>query len=177
MFPNSKKSTIRSQTTGKPITSFKNLLINSCKDEEVIFKVLHKIVPQNWFVFKMNTDEVIFGYFFELQFNGRKPFLQLIINKNNKILVKIDNKEIDCSSLLIPSAEELTSSSIASLFRCMKLINPCQGYIIKSEEEKQYGTSPQCTIETFQDGTFITNILRHKDCSFISPLKSKKQKM
>lgn len=70
MFPNSKKSTVRSQTTGKPITSFKNLLINSCKDEEVIFKVLHKMVPQNWFVFKMNTDEVIFGYFFELQFNG-----------------------------------------------------------------------------------------------------------
>lgn len=134
------------------------------------------MVPQNWFVFKMNTDEVIFGYFFELQFNGRKPFLQLIINKNNKILVKIDNKEIDCSSLLIPSAVEMTSSSIASLFRCMKLINPCQGYIIKSEEEKQYGTSPQCTIETFQDGTFITNILRHKDCSFISPLKSKNKR-
>lgn len=42
---------------------------------EILFHDLRKLVPDDWFIYKTDVNKITFGYFFDIQFNGRKSFL------------------------------------------------------------------------------------------------------
>ena len=129
LFPKGQRSTVRCETSKKVIRSIKNIVLRSHQDhEEISFNDLGKMLPNNWFILKQNTNEITFGNFLDVEFNGRKSFLHLTINYNGQIIVSIDNKEINLE--YIPKEIKLTTLSVAALFRCMNLLQPCYGYEI-----------------------------------------------
>lgn len=174
LFPKSQKSTVLCKTNRKPINSIKNIVIPMYQDNtEILFHDLRKLVPDDWFIYKTDVNKITFGYFFDIQFNGRKSFLNFTLNSKHQVSIVIDNKEIDCNLVYIPNEIEFCTRSVAALFRCMTLLRPCHGYEIKSEEENQFATASKCTKEVCITSGLPYNILRHKECLHFTLVKSK----
>lgn len=98
LFPKSRKSTVLCKTNRKPINSINNIVIPMYQDNtEILFHDLRKLVPDDWFIYKTDVNKITFGYFFDIQFNGRKSFLNFTLNSKHQVSIVIDNKEIDCN--------------------------------------------------------------------------------
>lgn len=174
LFPNAVRSTTRSKVDGKPVNSYRNVVLASHIDRsEVLFENLENMIPNDWFVLKREADTLVFGHFLNIQFNGRNSFLQLKISRSNKISICLDNKDLDC--LLhynIPQEVDFNISSVPALFRCMKVIRPCQGYDISNNENK-YTNISKCTKEICEQNGETVTILRSKDCNHFIQLMSR----
>lgn len=114
---------------------------------------------------------VTFGYFFDITFNGQNSVIHLTMSSSNQLTVLIDNSKVDLSMFYIPHNFEYTLTSIPAIFRCMKLLHPCQGYEIKSQEEQSFSTSLKCSKEICNTGGVSRHILRHQDCRRFLPLR------
>lgn len=171
LFPKSHRSTVRCGTSSKVVKSVKNIVLRSnLENESISFNDLPKLLPNNWFILRQNLNEITFGHFLNVAFNGRKPVLHLKINYNGQIIVLIDNKEINLE--FIPTEIKLSKLSVAALFRCMNLLQPCYGYEIKQGDEK-FAIASKCTKELCKTEDKTFDILRHKECLHVSELNAK----
>jgi len=126
--------------------SYKNIDIQSSTSRRHIsFENIYKMVPDNWFIFKKCATYVIFGYFYDITFNGLSAFLHLTLSSDSSVTLHMNKQLVDLNIFHIPNNIEFTHTSIAALFRCMKLLHPCQGYKIKSSKEHSITSSSVCT--------------------------------
>lgn len=174
LFPNIKKSTVRCSTTRKSMLSYKNIDIQSFTSRRhILFEDIYKIVPDNWFIFKKCTTYVIFGYFYDITFNGLSAFLHLKLSSDSSVTLHMNKQLVDLNIFHISNNIEFTHTSIAALFHCMKLLHPCQGYKIKSSKEHSICSSSVCTKYICKDaGGEIQSVLRHQQCMGYVPLSS-----
>ena len=174
LFPNAKKSNVRCPSTGKRMQSYKNIDINVSKTARTIsYEEIHRMIPENWFILKKFATFTVFGYLFDITFNGQNSFLHFTFNDNNTISVNIDNKPVDIALYNIPATVKYSFTSIPALFRCVKLIRPCQGYEITSEGDKFLSSSCKCSKEICKvKEADAKHIIRHEDCKRYVPIKS-----
>lgn len=165
LFPVAQKSSVVCIETKKTLQSYKNITITKLACTTVVsFEDISKMMPYDWFIWKKQTTYITFGYFIDIEFNGQKPFLHLMMDTDYQISIHIDNKVVDPMMLYIPKQISYTLTSVLALFRCMKLIRPCLGYKIKNRQETSFALSSNCTKESCTVEGKSMYILRNLNC-------------